>query len=115
LSTPLFLYREALGSGLSWPDDFTCVKRPQRLLVALIPAEVWAVLERMDGVYGLMACLLYGTGMRLMECVRLRVKDVDFGRNEILIRDGKGAKDRVTMLPAALGAAREASGAAARD
>jgi len=62
------------------------------------------VLERMDGVYGLMARLLYGTGMRLMECVRLRVKDVDFGRNEILIRDGKGAKDRVTMLPAALAA-----------
>jgi integron integrase len=63
---------------------------------------VRAVLERMDGVYGLMGRLLYGTGMRLMECVRLRVKDVDFGRNEILIREGKGAKDRVTMLPAAL-------------
>jgi len=111
---PLFLYRETLGIGLPWPDDFACAKRPQRLPVRSSPDEVRAVLERMDGVYGLMARLLYGTGMRLMECVRLRVKDVDFGRNEILIRDGKGAKDRVTMLPAALGAAREASGAAAR-
>ncbi len=59
------------------------------------------MLDRMDGVYALMGKLLYGTGMRLMECVRLRVKDVDFGRNEILIRDGKGGKDRVTMLPSA--------------
>ncbi|MGQ9860882.1 MAG: integron integrase [Thiobacillaceae bacterium] len=102
LSALLFLYREVLGIQLPWLDNITRAKPSQRLPVVLTPAEVRAVLDRMDGVYGLMARLLYGTGMRLMECVRLRVKDVDFGRNEILIRDGKGAKDRVTMLPAAL-------------
>ncbi len=91
-----------LGVELPWLDNVTRAKRPQRLPVVLTPAEVRAVLDRMDGVYGLMARLLYGTGMRLMECVRLRVKDVDFGRSEILIRDGKGARDRVTMLPASL-------------
>ncbi|MFN6961462.1 MAG: integron integrase, partial [Rhodocyclaceae bacterium] len=85
-----------------WLGNLTRAKPSQRLPVVLTPAEVRAVLERMEGVYGLMARLLYGTGMRLMECVRLRVKDIDFGRNEIVIRDGKGAKDRVTMLPAAL-------------
>lgn len=102
LSALLFLYREVLEIELPWLENVTRAKRPQRLPVVLTPAEVRAVLDRMDSVYGLMARLLYGTGMRLMECVRLRVKDVDFGRNEILIRDGKGAKDRVTMLPAAL-------------
>jgi integron integrase len=102
LSALLFLYREVLEIALPWLDNITRAKPSQRLPVVLTPAEVRAVLERMDGVYGLMARLLYGTGMRLMECVRLRVKDVDFGRNEILIRDGKGAKDRVTMLPVAL-------------
>jgi len=104
LSALLFLYREVLGIDLPWLDNVTRAKQPQRLPVALTPTEVQAVLDRMDGVYGLMARLLYGTGMRLMECVRLRVKDVDFGRGEILIRDGKGAKDRVTMLPQALAA-----------
>jgi integrase len=88
LSALLFLYREVLGVELPWLDNVTRAKRPQRLPVVLTPAEVRSVLERMDGVYGLMARLLYGTGMLLMECVRLRVKDVDFGRNEILIRDG---------------------------
>jgi integron integrase len=102
LSALLFLYREVLEIALPWLDNITRAKPSQRLPVVLTPAEVRAVLERMEGVYALMARLLYGTGMRLMECVRLRVKDVDFGRNEILIRDGKGAKDRVTMLPAAL-------------
>ena len=102
LSALLFLYREVLEILLPWLDNVTRAKPSKRLPVVLTPAEVRAVLERMDGVYGLMGRLLYGTGMRLMECVRLRVKDVDFGRNEILIREGKGAKDRVTMLPAAL-------------
>lgn len=102
LSALLFLYKEVLETDLPWLNNITRAKPSQRLPVVLTPAEVRAVLDRMDGVYGLMARLLYGTGMRLMECVRLRVKDVDFGRNEILIRDGKGAKDRVTMLPAAL-------------
>jgi len=99
LSALLFLYREVLVINLPWLDNVTRAKRPQRLPVVLTREETHAVLDRMSGVYGLMARLLYGTGMRLMECVRLRVKDVDFARREILIRDGKGAKDRVTMLP----------------
>lgn len=102
LSALLFLYHEVLGIDLPWLDNVTRAKRPQRLPVVLSRDEVRAVLDRMSGVYGLMASLLYGTGMRLMECVRLRVKDVDFARGEILIRDGKGAKDRVTMLPESL-------------
>lgn len=102
LSALLFLYREVLEADLPWLENLTRAKPSQRLPVVLTPAEVRAVLERMEGAHGLMARLLYGTGMRLMECVRLRVKDVDFGRNEIVIRDGKGAKDRVTMLPGAL-------------
>lgn len=102
LSALLFLYKEVLGVDLPWLNDVTRAKRPQRLPVVLTREEVQAVLTRMTGTYGLMARLLYGTGMRLMECVRLRVKDVDFGRGEILIRDGKGAKDRVTMLPQSL-------------
>ena len=102
LSALLFLYRDVLGVELPWLDNVTRAKRPQRLPVVLTRDEVHAVLDRMEGGYGLMARLLYGTGMRLMECVRLRVKDVDFARAEILIRDGKGAKDRVTMLPQSL-------------
>ncbi|MDP1605317.1 MAG: integron integrase [Rhodocyclaceae bacterium] len=102
LSALLFLYREVLEVQLPWLDNVTRAKPSRRLPVVLTPAEVRAVLGRMEGVHGLMGRLLYGTGMRLMECVRLRVKDVDFGCNEILIRDGKGGKDRVTMLPAAL-------------
>jgi integron integrase len=102
LSALLFLYREVLAIDLPWLNNVTRAKPSKHLPVVLTPAEVRAVLDRMDGVYGLMARLLYGTGMRLMECVRLRVKDVDFGRGEILVRDGKGAKDRVTMLPSVL-------------
>ena len=102
LSALLFLYREVLGINLPWMNTMVRAKKPQRLPVVLSRAEVALVLERMDGGYGLMARLLYGTGMRLMECVRLRVKDIDFGQREILIRDGKGAKDRVTMLPETL-------------
>lgn len=98
LSALLFLYREVLEAALPWLDNLTRAKPSRHLPVVLTPAEVRAVLDRMDGTHGLMGRLLYGTGMRLMECVRLRVKDVDFGRNEVLIRDGKGAKDRVTML-----------------
>ena len=102
LSALLFLYKEVLGIDLPWLDNVTRAKRPKRMPVVRTREEVHAVLDRMTGGYGLMARLLYGTGMRLMECVRLRVKDVDFGRHEILIRDGKGAKDRVTMLPQSL-------------
>ena len=102
LSAILFLYREVLCINLPWLDGVVRAKTPQRLPVVLTRQEVASVLERMSGVYGLLARLLYGTGMRLMECVRLRVKDVDFERAEIVVRDGKGAKDRVTMLPQAL-------------
>jgi integron integrase len=102
LSALLFLYKEVLLIDLPWLENVVRAKQPQRLPSVLTRAEVSAVLTRMSGVYGLMAHLLYGTGMRLMECVRLRVKDVDFERGEIMIRDGKGAKDRVTMLPQSL-------------
>jgi integron integrase len=102
LSALLFLYREVLAIELPWLDDVVRAKKPQRLPSVLNRAEVSLVLERMEGTYSLMARLLYGTGMRLMECCRLRVKDIDFGQREILIRDGKGAKDRVTMLPETL-------------
>lgn len=102
LSALLFLYREVLGINLPWLDGVVRAKQPQRLPVVLTRQEVAGVLDRMNGLHGMMARLLYGTGMRLMECVRLRVKDVDFERAEILVRDGKGAKDRVTMLPQSL-------------
>ena len=102
LSALLFLYRDVLGVDLPWMSEMIRAKRPTRLPVVLTQREVTLVLDRMSGVHGLMARLLYGTGMRLMEVVRLRVKDIDFERAEILVRDGKGAKDRVTMLPTAL-------------
>jgi integron integrase len=102
LSALLFLYKEVLGIDLPWLENVVRAKQPQRLPVVLTRSEVREVLARMKGMHGLMANMLYGTGMRLMECVRLRVKDVDFERNEILIRDGKGGKDRVTMLPSSV-------------
>ncbi|MFM7273488.1 MAG: integron integrase [Gammaproteobacteria bacterium] len=95
----LFLYREVLGGGLPQLEDVVRARRPRRLPVVLTPQEAKALLDRLEGVYWLMAALLYGSGMRLMECVRLRVKDVDLSRREILVRDGKGAKDRVTVFP----------------
>jgi integron integrase len=100
LSALLFLYKEVLSIDLPWLDNVVRAKRPQRLPVVLSRSEVREVLSRMKGIYSLLTNLLYGTGMRIMECVRLRVKDVDFDRYEILVRDGKGGKDRVTMLPA---------------
>ena len=102
LSALLFLYRDVLGVELPWLADLARAKRPQRLPVVLTREEVRAVLGRLDGVPRLMDVLLYGAGLRLLECCRLRVKDVDFGANQIVIRDGKGNKDRVTMLPAAV-------------
>ena len=101
-SALLFLYREVLGVDLPWLENVEQAKAPKRLPVVLTPEEAKAVLAKMSGTYGLMGRLLYGCGMRLMECVRLRVKDVDFARCEIVIREGKGFKDRVTMLPASL-------------
>ncbi len=100
LSALLFLYREVLGQDLPWMDNIRRAKRPERLPVVLTVEEVSRLLVQMSGVHHLMASLLYGSGIRLMECVRLRVQDIDFVRSEILVRRGKGGKDRRTMLPA---------------
>lgn len=98
----MFLYREVLGVDLPWLDNVTQAKVPQRLPVVLTRGEAQAVLSRLEGTAWLVVNLLYGSGLRLMECMRLRVKDVDFVRREIVVREGKGFKDRVTMLPEAL-------------
>jgi integron integrase len=100
-SALLFLYRDVLGVDLDWLHGVTKAKTPQRLPVVLSEAEVSRIFRRLKGHYVLMAQLLYGSGLRLMECVRLRVKDVDFERGAIMVRDGKGQKDRITMLPRA--------------
>jgi integron integrase len=97
-SALLFLYRETLGIELPWLDHVQNAKTPDRLPVVLTRGEVTRILKCLDGVHLLLGRLLYGTGMRIMEGVRLRVTDVDFVRREILVRNGKGAKDRVTML-----------------
>lgn len=98
-SALLFLYREVLEQKLPWLERVTQAKAPTRLPVVLTLAEVQAVLKGLTGTHWLIASLLYGSGLRLMEAVRLRVKDVEFARREIVVREGKGAKDRVTMLP----------------
>jgi integron integrase len=97
-----FLYREVLGVELPWLDDLVRAKRPTHLPVVLTREEVRALISRLDGVPRLMTVLLYGAGLRLLECCRVRIKDVDFTTNHITIRDGKGGKDRTTMLPAAV-------------
>jgi integron integrase len=99
LSALLFLYREVLGVQLPWMESVVRAKRPQKIPAVLSRAEVTRLLALMDGQVALMASLLYGTGMRLMECVRLRVQDVGFDRNEICVRNGKGGKDRRVPLP----------------
>jgi integron integrase len=99
LSALLFLYKEVLKEEIGWLDGVERASRPKRLPVVLTPEEAREVLSRLHGMPRLMAALLYGSGLRLMECVRLRVKDVDFAYARITVRDGKGAKDRVTMLP----------------
>lgn len=99
LNAVLFLYKEVLNIELPWMDDVVRVKRPARIPEVLSAAEVARLLAQMDGVYRLMASLLYGSGLRLMEAMRLRVKDVDFEYRQIIVRDAKGAKDRVTPLP----------------
>jgi integron integrase len=100
LSALLFLYRDVLEVDLPWLDGVVRAKRPERLPVILTREEVVAILRRLDGVPRLMASLLYGAGLRLLECCRLRVQDIDFATNQIVVRGGKGDKDRVTMLPA---------------
>lgn len=101
-SALLFLYKEVLGVELPWLDNVEQAKSPKRLPVVLTKEEVQAILQKLDGTHHLIVSLLYGTGMRILEALRLRVKDIDFARKEILIRDGKGFKDRVTMLPGVL-------------
>jgi integron integrase len=99
-SALLFLYREVLGIELPWLDGIEKAKAPARLPVVLTREEVSRVIARLEGAHRLIGALLYGTGLRIMEAMRLRVKDVEFTRREILVRDGKGNKDRITMLPA---------------
>jgi len=100
LSALLFLYRHVLHQDLPWLDDIVRARRPKHLPVVLTRDEVRAVISKLDGTPRLMATLPYGAGLRLLECVRLRVQDLDFAMNQIIVRDGKGAKDRVTVLPA---------------
>jgi len=95
----LYLYREVLEVDLPWLDEVVQAKRPRRLPVVQTQVEVRALLQQLDGTMRLMTELLYGTGMRLLEGLRLRVKDVKFVRREIVVREGKGGKDRVTVLP----------------
>jgi len=99
LAALLFLYREVLDEDLDGPIDAMRAKRPKRLPTVLTKEEVSKVIGFLSGTNQLMVKLLYGSGLRLMECVRLRVKDVNFAQRQIIIRDGKGMKDRVTMLP----------------
>ncbi len=101
LAALLFLYRNVLEMPFPKIEGLVRAKQPQRLPVVLTRDEAARLLSKMDGVPRLVAVLLYGSGLRLLEGLRLRVKDVDFGLNQILVRDGKGARDRVTMLPAA--------------
>lgn len=99
LAALLFLYKQVLKQELPWLDNVVRAKRPQHMPVVLTRDEVQRVLARLSGVPWLVASLLYGAGLRLTEALRLRVKDVEFSRREILVRDGKGQKDRVTVLP----------------
>lgn len=102
LSALLFLYKEVLGRPLEHLDQLVCAKRPKRLPVVLSRDEVAKLLGCMSPPWLLMAQLLYGAGLRLMECVTLRIKDVDFERRQLTLRRGKGARDRVTLLPASI-------------
>lgn len=115
LAALLFLYRDVYRVDLPWLDGLVRARRPQRLPVVLSREEVRSVLSEMRGAPRLMATLLYGSGLRLLECCRLRVKDVDFSRREITVRQGKGDKDRRTMLPASIDAPLRAHVAWARE
>jgi integrase len=102
LNALLFLYREVLNKQIGFVDGVLRAKWPHPLPVVLTRQEIRSIFERLEGVDWIMAMLLYGGRLRLMECVRLRVKDIDLSRNQILVRAGKGDKDRHTMLPAAV-------------
>jgi integron integrase len=99
LSALLFLYKHVLGEDLPWFAGLVRAQRPVRMPVVLSEAEVRRLLEQLEGAARLMVALLYGAGLRQIECLSLRVKDLDFAYRQIIVRDGKGAKDRVTMLP----------------
>ena len=99
LNAIVFLYKHVLRIELGDFGNMERAKRPERLPTVMTKTEVGRVLAAMSGIYGLMAKLIYGSGLRLMECVRLRVKDIEFERNQVIVRDGKGMKDRSTMLP----------------
>lgn len=99
MSGVLFLYKHVLRQDMGWVSGVVRARRPKRLPVVLSRQEVRAVLDQLEGGKWLMAALLYGSGLRLLECTTLRVKDVDFERNQIVVRAGKGGKDRVTLLP----------------
>lgn len=99
LSAVLFLYRYVLGMDVGELEDLVRARKSAHLPVVMTRAEVRAVLAELEGEYWLISALLYGTGMRLAECLSLRVQDIDFGANQIVVRDGKGGKDLVTMLP----------------
>ena len=107
LNAIVFLYKCVLQRELGEFGEIQPAQRPKRLPVVLSRVEVRRLLDAMSGTFGLMACLMYGTGLRVMECLQLRVKDVDFQRRSILVRDGKGRKDRIVMLPDALAATLE--------
>ena len=99
LAALLFLYRHVMGRAVGDLGEVIRARKPERLPVVMAREEVKAVLANLTGEKWLIAAIMYGAGLRLMECLRLRVQDIDFSRNEILVRDGKGAKDRITMLP----------------
>jgi integron integrase len=99
LNALLFLYRHVLEHEIGWLDDIVRAKQSRRLPTVLTKQEVRMLLGTLDGVNWLMVNLLYGAGLRLLECLRLRVKDVDFSTSQLIVREGKGNKDRVTMLP----------------
>ena len=99
LNALLFLYREVLGVEMDWVDGFEQAKRSRRVPVVLSQMEARGLLQQLSGIQQLIGQVLYGTGLRLLECLRLRVKDVDFARNQIAVHGGKGDKDRTTMLP----------------
>jgi integron integrase len=102
LAALLFLYREVLEMDLPWMENIRRAKRPERVPTVLSREEVRRVLAELDGHYWLIGNLLYGSGLRLLECLRLRIQDLDFARSELTVRQGKGGKDRRTMLPAVL-------------
>jgi len=99
LSALLFLYRHVLGQALPWLDEIVRAQRPVRLPVVLSEAEVRRLLESLEGAVRIMTGLLYGAGLWQIECLSLRVKDIDFAYRQIIVREGKGARDRATMLP----------------